>query len=79
MKQMEHSKKWLTISDVADYCMVGRVTARRWIKGGKLTASKLPGGHYRIKFVDFRVFLERWHIPVEEWLLESESKKEGGD
>jgi hypothetical protein len=29
--------------------------------------------------VDFRDFLERWHIPVKDWLLESESKKEGGE
>jgi len=29
--------------------------------------------------VDFRDFLERWHIPVEGWLLESKSGKKGGD
>jgi len=29
--------------------------------------------------VDFRDFLERWHIPVEDWLLESKSGKKGGD
>jgi excisionase family DNA binding protein len=79
MKQMEHSKKWLTVKDIADYCMVDRVTVRRWIHDDKLSSMKLPSGHYRITFVDFREFLGRWQMPVEDWLLASESKKEGGD
>ncbi len=75
---MRYSKKWLTVKDIADYCMVDRVTVRRWIKGGKLSAIRLPSSHYRITLVDFRDFLERWHIPVEDWLLESKSEKKGG-
>jgi len=75
---MRLSKTKLVVKDIADYCLVSRVTARRWIRGGKLPAIKLPSGHYRIKPVDFRDFLERWHIPVEDWLLESKSKKKGG-
>ena len=78
MKQIRYSKKWLTVKDIADYCMVDRVTVRRWIRGGKLFAFKLPSGHYRITLVDFRDFLGRWHIPVEDWLLESKSEKKGG-
>ncbi len=72
-QQLQHSEKWLTSKGIADYCMVSRVTVRRWIKCGKLTAIKLPSGHFRVKLVDFRAFLERWNIPVEDWLLE-ESK-----
>jgi len=72
-QQLQHSEKWLTSKGIADYCMVSRVTVRRWIKGGKLTAIKLPSGHFRVTLVDFRAFLERWNIPVEDWLLE-ESK-----
>lgn len=79
MKQTPHSKDWLTVKGVADYCLVSGVTVLRWIKGGKLPAIRLPSGHYRISTVDFRDFLERWHIPIEEWLYESESKKEGGE
>jgi hypothetical protein len=45
------------------------------MRGGKLPAIRLPSGHYRIKPADFRDFLERWHIPVEDWLLESKSKR----
>ena len=76
---MTQSKKWLHVKNVADYCMVDRVTVRRWIKDGKLSAIKLPSGHYRCTLADFRDFLDRWHIPVEDWLLESKSKKKGGN
>jgi excisionase family DNA binding protein len=51
--------------------MVDRITVRRWIKAGQLSATKLPSGHYRIKLVDFRAFLEKSHMPVEDWLSES--------
>ncbi|MDP2730180.1 MAG: helix-turn-helix domain-containing protein [Dehalococcoidales bacterium] len=78
MKQMRQSKNRVTVKDVADYCLVNRVTVRRWIRGGKLSAIRLPSGHYRISIVDFRDFLEGYHIPVEDWLLESKSEKEGG-
>ena len=78
MKRMRQSKNRVTVKDVADYCLVSRVTIRRWIKGGKLSAIRLPSSHYRITLVDFRDFLERWHIPVEDWLLESKSEKKGG-
>ena len=78
MKQLRNSKKWLTVKGVADYCMVHRATVRRWIKDGKLSALKLPSGHYRVALVDYRDFLERWNIPVEDWLFESKSIKKGG-
>jgi excisionase family DNA binding protein len=79
MKRKRQSKNRVTVKDVADYCLVSRVTIRRWIKGGRLSAIRLPSGHYRITLVDFRDFLERWHIPVEGWLFESKSEKKGGD
>jgi len=79
MRQMRHPKNWLTVKGIADYCLVSKVTVRRWIKGGRLSAIRLPSGHYRITHVDFRDFLERWHIPVEDWLLESKSEEKGGD
>ena len=58
--------------------MVDSVTVRRWIKDGKLNAIKLPGGHYRVSSVDFREFLDKWDIPVNGTILESKSKKKGG-
>lgn len=79
MKQMRQSKKRLTVKAIADYCLVSRVTIRRWIKGGELSALRLPSGHYRVSIADFRDFLERYHMPVREGLFESESEKEGGE
>ena len=73
-----HMKKRIKVKDVADYCMVNKITVRRWIKDGKLNAIRLPSGHYRISSVDFREFLDKWNIPVKGALLESKSKKKGG-
>ncbi len=69
----------ITPSIVAGYCQVSKSTALKWIRGGKLKAFKLPSNHYRVKKEDFRDFLERYHIPIEEWLVESESRKKGGE
>jgi len=76
---MRQSKNRLTVKGVADYCLVSRISVRRWIKGGKLSAIRLPSGHYRISIADFRDFLERYNMPVKEELFESESEKKGGD
>jgi len=73
-----NNRAWVSVGGVAKHCLVSPATVRRWIKGGKLSAIRLPSGHYRITLVDFRDFLERWHIPVEDWLLESKSEKKGG-
>jgi len=64
-----------TVRSVADYCMVSRVTVRRWIKAGKLPAMKLPGGHYRIKLEDFEGFLEKYHMLSGENSFKSKSKR----
>ena len=61
--------------DIANYCMVSRVTVRRWIRSGELPAIRLPSGHYRINTGDFREFLKRWSIPIKGTLLESKSKR----
>ena len=70
--------KRIKVKDIADYCMVSKITVRRWIRSGRLSAIRLPGGHYRINVADFREFLERWNIPANGTLLESKSKKKGG-
>lgn len=63
---------------VAEYCQVSKSTVLRWIKDGKLQAFRLPSGHYRVDREDFRDFLERWAMPIREWLFKSESVKKGG-
>jgi excisionase family DNA binding protein len=72
-------KNALTVGRIADYCLVSRSTVRRWLKDGRLNGIRLPSGHYRVSMAGFRVFLEQHEMPIEEWLFESESEKEGGD
>jgi len=72
------NKNWLGVGLIGKYCLVSTATVRRWIKQGELSAIQLPSRHYRVSIVDFRDFLERLHIPVEDWLLESKSEKKGG-
>ncbi len=52
-------KDWLTLGKVAEYCLVSPATVRRWIKMGKLTAVRLPSGHYPVNVPDLRDFLKR--------------------
>ena len=76
MKQnIQFKEKHITVKDIAEYCMVSGITVRRWIKDGKLSAMKLPSGHYRITTTGFRDFLERYHMPVKGELFESEYKR----
>ena len=73
MKQRtQYKENHITVKDTADYCMVSRVTVRRWVRDGKLFAMKLPSGHYRITTAGFRDFLERYNMPIKEELFESE-------
>lgn len=69
-------KKRLSMQDIATYCMVSTMTVRRWIKSGRLLATRLPSGHYRVSVADFRDFLERYGMPLNEEFFESETKKE---
>jgi len=49
--------KNITISGASDLCDVSRSTIWRWIKSGKLKASKTVGGHHRIAEQDFFQFM----------------------
>ena len=63
-------KNYITIGGIANYCMVSRSTIRRWIKEDKLSAMKLPSGHYRVSIADFKDFLERHEIPITQELID---------
>ena len=78
MKHTNRKQQRVAVKDVADYCLVSRVTIRRWIRCSKLYAIRLPSGHYRISIEDFRDFLKRYNMPIREELLESKSEKKGG-
>jgi excisionase family DNA binding protein len=73
MKQVRQPKEQhFTVNDVAEYCMVSGITVRRWIREGKLSALKLPSGHYRITRDDFKKFLECYDIPFREEVFMSD-------
>jgi len=59
-------RRFFTTSEVAKYCAVTNDGVLKWIKSSKLRAHSTPGGHYRISAEDFRLFLNRFDIPVDE-------------
>lgn len=59
-------KPVLTTGDVARYCHVSITTVFKWIKKGYLPAYTTPGGHHRILPSEFRAFLERNRMPINE-------------
>jgi excisionase family DNA binding protein len=76
MKQKtQYKEKHITVKHIAEYCLVSGITVRRWINDGKLSAMKLPSGHYRITTAGFRDFLEQHNMPIKEELFESEYRR----
>ena len=66
MSSENNGRRFFTTSEVAHYCAVTNDGVLKWIKSGKLRAFSTPGGHYRISAEDFRSFLEKYDIPVDE-------------
>lgn len=64
--EKEGGRRFFTTSEVARYCAVTNDGVLKWIKSGKLRAFSTPGGHYRVSADDFRAFLEKYDIPVDE-------------
>ena len=62
----------LTTSDVAKYCRVSNDGVVKWIRSEKLRAFSTPGGHYRIYKNDFRNFLEKFGMPINQDFFVSE-------
>ncbi len=60
------SRTSVTVKGIANYCLVSESTVRRWIKDGKIATLRLPSGQYRITAADFRDFLKRYNMPVNE-------------
>ena len=71
----ENGRRFFTTSEIARYCAVTNDGVLKWIKSSKLRAFSTPGGHYRISAEDFRAFLERFEMPVDESFFRG-SKKE---
>jgi excisionase family DNA binding protein len=62
----DQGRRFFTTSEVASYCAVTNDGVLKWIKSGKLRAFSTPGGHYRVSAEDFRAFLEKYEIPIDE-------------
>jgi excisionase family DNA binding protein len=63
-------QKYISVTNIASYCMVTRTTVSRWIREKKIRAFRLPSGHFRVTVNDFKGFLEQYGIPVNEDLLD---------
>ena len=64
--QSDEGRRFFTTSEVASYCAVTNDGVLKWIKSGKLRAFSTPGGHYRVSAEDFRAFLDKFDMPVDE-------------
>jgi excisionase family DNA binding protein len=71
----ESGRRFFTTSEVARYCAVTNDGVLKWIKSGKLRAFSTPGGHYRVSAEDFRAFLEKFDIPVDETFFRGASRQ----
>ncbi len=75
MNEGESTRRFFTTTEVARYCAVTNDGVLKWIKSGKLRAFSTPGGHYRIAAEDFRAFLEKFEIPVDEAYFRGEKRE----
>jgi len=66
MALRQTGRRFFTTTEVARYCAVSSDAVIKWVKAGKLRGFTTPGGHYRISEEDFRGFLERFDMPVDE-------------
>ncbi len=64
--ESDEGRRFFTTSEVAKYCAVTNDGVLKWIKSAKLRAFSTPGGHYRVSAEDFRAFLEKYDIPIDE-------------
>ena len=71
----ENGRRFFTTSEIARYCAVTNDGVLKWIKSSKLRAFSTPGGHYRISAEDFRAFLERFDMPVDESFFRGSQKE----
>ena len=71
----EHGRRFFTTSEIAHYCAVTTDGILKWIKSGKLRAFSTPGGHYRVSAEDFRTFLNKFDMPVDETFFRGSERR----
>jgi len=61
--------RYLGTSDIARVCQVTAVTVGNWIRTGKLKASRVPGGNYRVTAAELVRFLQDTGMAVPSGLI----------
>ncbi len=75
-RQQMRRHRFLTTGDIAAYCEVSNAAVLKWIDAGKLPVFTTPGGHYRVLRNDFRYFLLRHGMFVDDGFFgKSHSRK----
>jgi excisionase family DNA binding protein len=64
-----------TTRQVAAFCGVSAVAVWKWIKAGKLAASRLPNGHYRVDRDVLRAFMLDRGLPLPDELVEAAPRR----
>ena len=70
-----NGRRFFTTSEIARYCAVTNDGVLKWIKSGKLRAFSTPGGHYRVSAEDFRSFLDKFDMPIDEGFFRGGDRK----
>jgi excisionase family DNA binding protein len=71
----ENGRRFFTTSEIARYCAVTNDGVLKWIKSGKLRAFSTPGGHYRVSAEDFRTFLNKFDMPIDETFFRGSERR----
>lgn len=64
LKELEKLPAYLTTGQAARQCQVSIPALKGWIRDGRLTAFKTPGGHSRIELGEFQRFLQKHGMPA---------------
>jgi excisionase family DNA binding protein len=73
--ETENGRRFFTTSEIARYCAVTNDGVLKWIKSGKLRAFSTPGGHYRVSAEDFRTFLNKFDMPIDETFFRGSERR----
>ena len=68
------SRRYLGTSEIARICQVTSVTVGNWIRSGKLKASRVPGGNYRVTAADLVRFLQDSGMVVPSGLIDQQPR-----
>lgn len=63
-KQQVTAQSLLTSSQVAGLLQMNRASVNKWVRDGRLSAYKTPGGHHRIRVSDLVTFLAEHQLPI---------------